>query len=230
MPHAARLAPRAPGWPHFRELEYATLVKATSLPEWALVDAGGGAVVDLDAATGEERLSARKVIALRRRALVIYIRVRSGAHAHGGTRGSCCAESALTTCVALACPPLQRDVRYLEHRIAKRAAAAAAASPAAPGGAPAGDKNRPALSATSDFATIMARRAPWYEAAAHLVIDGCDKDGSPRPKEALTAEVLRAFWARAEGAGRRGGAKAEVREQMAKAAAGVASLGQFLLG
>jgi shikimate kinase len=187
------------GWGHFRELEYATLCKAAAMPEWALVDAGGGCVVDLAPdGSGEEVLSSRKVIAMRRHALVIYIK---------------------------------RDVRYLSHRIAKRAAAAAAAAPPpAAGAAPVGDKNRPALSATSDFATIMARRAPWYEAAAHVVIEGCERDGSPRPKEALTAEVLRAFWARAEGGGRRGGAKGELREQLAKAAGGIASLGQFLLG
>lgn len=53
--------------------------KATSLREWSLVDAGGGAVVDLfpDGAGGHvEALSARKVNAMRRRALVVYIRVR----------------------------------------------------------------------------------------------------------------------------------------------------------
>ncbi len=115
----------------------------------------------------------------------------------------------------------QRDVRYLAQRIAKKAAASA-------GGA---DKARPALSATSDFAAIMARRAPWYEAAAHVVIDGCDRDGDARPKEQLAAEVLRAFWARAEGGpgGPRGGSKGEVREQLAKAAAGLSALGGYLL-
>ena len=154
----------------------------------------------------------------------------------------------LLTCHVFCIP--QRDVRYLSHRIAKKAAAALAAAPPPPaasdGTSPAtataaptlatADKNRPALSGSADFGTIMALRAPWYEAAAHVVIEGCDpKDGAPRPKEALTAEVLRAFWARAEGSnggasGRRGGGKGEVREMCAKQAAGVAALTTYLIG
>ena len=47
------------------------------MPEGALVDAGGGAVVDLlPDGSGEEVLSARKVIELRRNALVVYIKAR----------------------------------------------------------------------------------------------------------------------------------------------------------
>jgi len=60
-------------------LEYETVRKATAMREWALLDAGGGVVVDL-VADGEggnaEALSARKVIALRHRALVIYVKAR----------------------------------------------------------------------------------------------------------------------------------------------------------
>ena len=55
-----------------------TLRKAAALREWALIDAGGGAVVDL-LPNGEEVLSARKVAALRRNALVIYIKARRNA-------------------------------------------------------------------------------------------------------------------------------------------------------
>ena len=69
--------------------------KATSMREWALVDAGGGAVVDLvpDGAGGHvEALSARKVNALRRRALVIYIRVRPAGGGDACALGSLCGD------------------------------------------------------------------------------------------------------------------------------------------
>ena len=77
-------------------------------------------------------------------------------------------------------------------------------------------------------AAIMARREPWYEAAAHVVLDGCKADGAPRPNEEITADVLRAFWARASPGGARGGGKAELRELLAKQAASVAALAQCL--
>lgn len=128
--------------------------------------------------------------------------------------------------------PAQRDTAYLERRIARKDAAEAAAHAALHGvAAPAGgsaDRNRPALSATSDFATIMARREPWYLAAAHVVVEGCAKDGSPRAKEEICADVLRAFWHRASPTGLRGGGRAETRELLAKQAAGVAMLAQCL--
>jgi hypothetical protein len=130
--------------------------------------------------------------------------------------------------VARAC---QREVRYLESRIAKKAAQAAAAQAAA-GGAPVdaahADRNRPALDATSGFAAIMARREPWYQAAAHVVISGCKADGGPRPKEEITADVLRAFWARASPGGLRGGSKAETRELLSKQSAAITALAQCL--
>ena len=125
----------------------------------------------------------------------------------------------------------QREVRYLESRIAKKAAQAAAAQAAA-GGAPVdaahADRNRPALDATSGFAAIMARREPWYQAAAHVVIDGCKADGGPRPKEEITADVLRAFWACASPGGLRGGGKAETRELLSKQSAAITALAQCL--
>ena len=139
----------------------------------------------------------------------------------------CCV---LHPCADVACAA-QRDVRYLESRIAKKAAAAAAAVAAAGGGVVDGshaDRNRPALDATSGFAAIMARREPWYQAAAHVVVDGCKADGGPRPKEEITADVLRAFWARASPTGLRGGGKAETRELLSKQAAAVTALAQCL--
>ena len=124
----------------------------------------------------------------------------------------------------------QRDVRYLESRIAKKAAQAAAAAAAAGGAVDVAhaDRNRPALDATSGFAAIMARREPWYQAAAHVVVEGCKADGGPRAKEEITADVLRAFWARASPGGLRGGGKAETRELLSKQAAAVTALAQCL--
>ena len=119
----------------------------------------------------------------------------------------------------------------MEHRIAKKAAEEAKAL-AAEGGAaidPAtADKNRPALDPTAGFAAIMARREAWYQAAAHVVVEGCNRDGSARPKEEICADVLRAFWTRASPGGVRGGDRAETRELLSKQAAGIAALAQGL--
>lgn len=60
------------GWRGFRELEYQTARKAGAF-RGALIDAGGGVVVDLDR-RGHEVYSRRKVAALRRHGLVIYLR------------------------------------------------------------------------------------------------------------------------------------------------------------
>lgn len=144
---------QAGGWAHFRNLEHTAILKATALPEWALIDAGGGAVVDL-APDGSEVLSDRKVSALRANAMVVYVK---------------------------------RDVRYLLSRLAKKAAASASGI----------DAGRPTLSASESFEAVMTRRSPMYEAVAHLVVDGCNKDGDPRPKETLAAEILKAYWAKA---------------------------------
>jgi len=131
----------------------------------------------------------------------------------------------------LSAPP-QRDVRYLATRVAKRAAAAAAAAASQSGEAvtlAAADRNRPALSATTDFASIMARREPWYTAAAHVVVDGTASSpgGEPRPKEVLMAEVLKAFWARVE-PGRVGG-KVATRRALEKHLEAAATMERLLL-
>lgn len=144
----------ASGWSRFRDLEYLALTKCAALPEWALIDAGGGAIVDV-AADGCEVFSERKAATLRRNAVVCYVK---------------------------------RDVKYLQTRLAKKAAASSTGT----------DAGRPSLSATESFEAVMARRSPWYEEVAHVVIDGCEKDGSPREKEVLTAEILRAFWSRTD--------------------------------
>jgi shikimate kinase len=61
------------GWAHFRELEYQVLAKLSEIPSGALLDCGGGIVVDLDA-NGEECLSERKLALLSRCARVVYLR------------------------------------------------------------------------------------------------------------------------------------------------------------
>jgi len=61
------------GWPGFRDLEHEVVCKAASLPEWALIDAGGGVLVDLDL-DGNEVYSERKASALRRSGLLVYIK------------------------------------------------------------------------------------------------------------------------------------------------------------
>ena len=40
----------------------------------------------------------------------------------------------------------------------------------------------------------MARRDEWYRRAADLVIEGTERDGSPVPKEVLTAQILSWFY------------------------------------
>jgi len=60
------------GWRRFRELEYETARKAGGF-RGALIDAGGGVVVDLDR-RGREIYSRRKVRALRRNSLILYLR------------------------------------------------------------------------------------------------------------------------------------------------------------
>lgn len=60
------------GWSGFRELEYQVVVKLSRFHEGALLDCGGGIVVDVDA-SGEEVYSERKVELLRRNAHVVYL-------------------------------------------------------------------------------------------------------------------------------------------------------------
>lgn len=49
--------------------------KVAGMPQWALVDAGGGVVVDLDA-NGQEVFSERKVNKLKETCAIVYVRVR----------------------------------------------------------------------------------------------------------------------------------------------------------
>ena len=123
------------GWGGFREIEFRVLQRAAAFESGALLDCGGGIVVDLDA-EGREQASERKVELLRERCLVVYLR---------------------------------RDTRYLESRIAN-------------------DPTRPPLSGETSFHEIMERRAPWYERAAHWVVD-C----GARSKSALAEEILAEF-------------------------------------
>lgn len=60
------------GWAGFREREFEVVEKASAFESGALIDCGGGVVVDLDA-SGQEIFSHRKVDALRRRSLVVYL-------------------------------------------------------------------------------------------------------------------------------------------------------------
>jgi shikimate kinase len=60
------------GWAAFRELEYEVVRKATAFEGGALVDCGGGVVVDVEA-EGREIYSQRKVDALKRTSLVVYL-------------------------------------------------------------------------------------------------------------------------------------------------------------
>ncbi len=60
------------GWRQFRELEYRVVEKAAAFPSGALIDCGGGVVVDLDE-NGDEVFSERKVRALRRHGLLVYL-------------------------------------------------------------------------------------------------------------------------------------------------------------
>ena len=61
------------GWPGFREREYAVVRKLSAFESGALLDCGGGVVVDLDE-NGEEVFSKRKVDALRLHGRVVYLR------------------------------------------------------------------------------------------------------------------------------------------------------------
>ncbi len=62
----------AEGWIGFREREYAALQKLSAFDQGALIDCGGGVVVDLDD-SGEEVYSQRKVELLREHGLVVYL-------------------------------------------------------------------------------------------------------------------------------------------------------------
>ena len=61
------------GWPGFRSRELAVVEKVAALEGGALIDAGGGVVVELDR-DGRERYSAHKVDALRRHGRIVYLR------------------------------------------------------------------------------------------------------------------------------------------------------------
>lgn len=63
---------RDQGWRQFRELEYRVVKQVSAFPSGALVDCGGGVVVDLDQ-DGNEVFSERKVEALKRNGLVVYV-------------------------------------------------------------------------------------------------------------------------------------------------------------
>ena len=60
------------GWEGFRELEFEVVKKVSAFSSGALIDCGGGVVVDLDKA-GQEVFSERKVSALKRHSLVVYL-------------------------------------------------------------------------------------------------------------------------------------------------------------
>ena len=62
----------AQGWRGFRDLEYDVVRKVSVFTQGALVDAGGGVVVDLDG-KGQEIFSERKVNALRSYGLIVYL-------------------------------------------------------------------------------------------------------------------------------------------------------------
>ena len=61
------------GWAAFRDHEYAVVEKVSAFESGALIDCGGGVVVDLDA-DGNEISSERKVKALKRHGLVVYLK------------------------------------------------------------------------------------------------------------------------------------------------------------
>lgn len=60
------------GWAGFRARELAVVEKVAAIEGGALIDAGGGVVVELDR-DGVERYSARKVDALKRHGRVVYL-------------------------------------------------------------------------------------------------------------------------------------------------------------
>ena len=60
------------GWSGFRARELAVVEKVAAIEGGALIDTGGGVVVELDR-SGAERYSARKVDALRRHGRIVYL-------------------------------------------------------------------------------------------------------------------------------------------------------------
>ena len=60
------------GWPGFRARELAVVEKGATIEGGALIDAGGGVVVELDR-EGRERFSARKVDALKRHGRIVSL-------------------------------------------------------------------------------------------------------------------------------------------------------------
>ena len=78
---------------------------------------------------------------------------------------------------------VRRPVEYLEHRIRQKEEKA--------GGS---NSQRPQLSASKSFQSIMDRRGPWYEKAADLVLDGYTGSGKPVPKGELVAKMLKSFY------------------------------------
>jgi shikimate kinase len=63
----------AEGWSGFREREYAVVQKISAFEQGAIIDGGGGIVVELDD-SGEEIYSERKVELLREHGLFVYLR------------------------------------------------------------------------------------------------------------------------------------------------------------
>jgi shikimate kinase len=126
------------GWRGFREREYEVVHRASAFEGGALLDCGGGVVVDLDD-EGREVFSERKVAALRRHSLIVH---------------------------------LARDAGYMSTRIEH-------------------DPDRPLLSTSESFESIMARREPWYREAADHVIE-CGN----RSKLELARDVLGWFYER----------------------------------
>ena len=77
---------------------------------------------------------------------------------------------------------LKRDVGYLVNRTS-------------------GDRNRPSLSESVSFATLMERRAPWYFRAADYVVDaaGGAIESEVKTKREIKREVLEYFYAETDG-------------------------------
>lgn len=60
------------GWTGFRDVEYEVVRRVAAFESGALIDCGGGVVVDLDA-RGAEVYSKRKIKALKRTGLIVYL-------------------------------------------------------------------------------------------------------------------------------------------------------------
>jgi shikimate kinase len=60
------------GWAGFRKLEYEVVCRVAAFESGALIDCGGGIVVDLDSG-GHEVYSKRKVAALKRSSAIVYL-------------------------------------------------------------------------------------------------------------------------------------------------------------